>query len=115
MKAAGVIAHAFHPLLFRPLLFRHWFVHPGWFIGFGLLVWLAMVALVAVLVIVLVRRDRRPSSGVQPPRSPSLGILEERYARGEISREEFIERRQVLTGSGPDDSTAPIPPPPGPS
>jgi Short C-terminal domain len=26
-------------------------------------------------------------------------LLEERYARGEISREEFLERRTVLGGS----------------
>jgi putative membrane protein len=112
-----VIAHVVPALLFRAFLFRHWFVHPGWFVGFGILVWLIQAALiigVVVLFVLLLRRDRHvPTPG--PPRPPSLGILEERYARGEISREEFIERRQVLTGWGPDDSTTPMPPTSSPS
>jgi putative membrane protein len=33
---------------------------------------------------------------------PAVRLLEERYARGEISREEFLERRAVLEGSSPD-------------
>ena len=96
-----VVPH--HPAVFRPVLFHHWFFHPGWFVGFGLLAWLAQLALFAaliVLVVMLLRRDRHrlAASGSGPPRSPSLAILEERYARGEITREEFLERRRVLTG-----------------
>jgi phage shock protein C len=34
--------------------------------------------------------------GAQP--TPAIRIAEERYARGEISREEFVERRAVLGG-----------------
>ena len=30
--------------------------------------------------------------------SSAIGIAEERYARGEITREEFMERREVLRG-----------------
>jgi len=33
---------------------------------------------------------------------PAVRLLEERYARGEISREEFLERRAVLEGASPD-------------
>ena len=33
---------------------------------------------------------------------PVVRLLEERYARGEISREEFLERRAVLEGASPD-------------
>jgi putative membrane protein len=108
-----MIAPLMHYTLFRPFLFRHWFVHPAWFVGLAALLWLIMIAALAVLVIVLVRRDRRPPASIAPPRPPSLGILEERYARGEISREEFIERRQVLTAGGPGDPTTPMPPAPG--
>jgi putative membrane protein len=30
---------------------------------------------------------------------PAIRLLEERYARGEITREEFLERRGVLEGT----------------
>lgn len=62
-------------------------------------VWALMWALVmvvfwtaVVLVIVSVLRHRGPRT----PHSSAVRILEERYARGEISREEFLERRAVL-------------------
>ena len=106
-----VVPH--HQVVFRPLLFHHFFIHPGWFLGFGILAWLAQLALFGVLValvLMMLRRDRhRHAADGGPPRSPSLAILEERYARGEISREEFLERRHVLTGWAPG---GPAPPPP---
>jgi putative membrane protein len=106
-----LVLHPFHP--------RGMFFHPGLFWGFGIFVILAQLALfvgLILLVVALLRRDRRP--GVLPPRPPALGILEERYATGEISRDEFLERRRVLTGTsapsggaGPNDPTEPVPPP----
>ena len=101
----AVVLHPFHV--------RALFFHPGWFWGVGLLVWLAQVAVfvgLLVLVVMLLRRDRHYPGPA--PRPPSLGILEERYARGEISREEFLERRSVLLGrpvasSAPRGSTDP--------
>lgn len=48
----------------------------------------------ALLIWVLWRVANRPSG--HAPKSSALQILEERYARGEISREEFLERRTVL-------------------
>ena len=30
------------------------------------------------------------------PRSPAVELLEERYARGEISREEYLEKKREL-------------------
>lgn len=47
------------------------------------------------LLYLLVRAFRGRGSAA-PPRSPGLEVLEERYARGEITREEFLERRSVL-------------------
>ena len=48
---------------------------------------------VIVLGVLLIGR----SGGSRPARSSTaLTILEERYARGEITRDEFLERRRVL-------------------
>jgi putative membrane protein len=77
---------------------------PGWGIVGGL-VSLAFVVLVVVLVASLIRNR----SGAGPTAASSaIRILEERYARGDISREEFLERRAALTQS----PKAPPPPPP---
>ena len=74
----------------------HWFWGgPGWGVVGGL-VSAAFFALAVVLVASLVRS--RPHPG-PTARSRAIGILEERYARGEISRDEFLQRRAVLTGS----------------
>lgn len=50
----------------------------------------------AVVIIVLVKLIRRAATTPTP--SAGLRILEERYARGEISEQEFLERREVLEG-----------------
>ena len=50
----------------------------------------------AIVIIVLVRLVRRAASNPLP--SAGLRVLEERYARGEISEQEFLERRAVLEG-----------------
>ncbi|MGH2725264.1 MAG: SHOCT domain-containing protein [Actinomycetota bacterium] len=73
-----------------------WF-GPGWGVVAGLLS-VAFWVLVVVIIASFVRS--RPVGG--GGRSPSaLRVLEERYARGEISRKEFAERRQVLLGEAP--------------
>jgi putative membrane protein len=73
------------------------FWHGGfpWFWVLGLLMpvfWIVVIVLLAALF------RRRPPDRVP---SPAQTILEERYARGEISREEFMERRSVLGGGSP--------------
>lgn len=57
---------------------------------FGLLV----VAAVVVGIVFLVRSGSAPSD--RPGRSSALEVLQERFARGEIDREEFEERRRAL-------------------
>ena len=53
--------------------------------------WTAVVLLVTWLV-----RSGRPDAGTPGPRrSEALAILEERFARGEIDREEFEDRRRA--------------------
>jgi putative membrane protein len=56
------------------------------------------VGAVVFLAVLLVRWLLRPRAGepsVQPAKTP-LDILRERFARGEIDKEEFEERRRVL-------------------
>jgi putative membrane protein len=67
---------------------------PGWGLLFGF-AWLAFWVLVIAVVVSLIRN--RPA-GPEPRSVQALAVLEERYARGEIEREEFLERRRVLRG-----------------
>jgi hypothetical protein len=55
---------------------------------------LAFLVLVIVVAAALIRS--RPGSGL-PASSGAIQTLEKRYANGEISRDEFLERRAVLT------------------
>ena len=58
--------------------------------GFMVLAWVVVIAAILVGVWWIVR-NARPTS-----RSGALDILRERYARGEISREEYESRRRDL-------------------
>jgi uncharacterized membrane protein len=59
------------------------------------------VALWIVLIALLVRLVRGMRATVRASAGSAVRLLEERYARGEITREEFLERRTVLGGSSP--------------
>jgi putative membrane protein len=65
----------------------------GLTVGWGL-AGVAFWILLALLILVLVRGLRTAS---RAPARPAVQLLEERYARGEITREDFLERRAVLT------------------
>jgi uncharacterized membrane protein len=52
---------------------------------------------IALIVVLLRALGRRPD--VVGGRS-ALEILDERYVRGEITRDEFLDRRAVLTDTG---------------
>ena len=65
---------------------------------FGPLIMIAFIAAVVAVVVLLIRW-LGGSHGAAPPSSPGrtpLDILKERFARGEIDKEEFEERRRVL-------------------
>jgi putative membrane protein len=65
----------------------------------GLAFWILLVA----LIVLLVRGTRTPA---RDSAGAAVRVLEERYARGEITREDFLERRAVLGGSSPDESAS---------
>lgn len=55
-------------------------------------------AVAVIILIILILRPKRaaPIAYSISPRSPGLSLLEERYARGEIEREEFLQKKQDL-------------------
>lgn len=69
----------------------------GWI--FGPIMMILVIAAVVAAIVLLVRWLGVPGHGpaIHPPsgRAP-LDILKERFARGEIDKEEFEERRKVL-------------------
>jgi len=77
----------------------------GWILGWIMM--LAVLGLIVVGIVLLVRglSGRRDSDQTKYPQGPppggagptsALQILEERYARGEIDREEFLKRKADL-------------------
>lgn len=74
--------------------------HGGWLgMLFAPLFIILVLAIVIAVAILLVRSLGGPWQGAAPPppsRTP-LDILQERFARGEIDKEEYEERRRVLS------------------
>ncbi len=68
-----------------------WMGSMGGFMGFGWIV--ILIAIVAVVWLLM----RGPfAGGAQTERRSALDILKERYARGEIGREEFEQKKRDL-------------------
>jgi putative membrane protein len=75
--------------------------HMMWGFGmiFGPLFFILILALVIVVAVLLVRGLAGPWQGAShpvPPGRTPLDILKERFARGEIDKDEFEERRRTL-------------------
>ncbi len=82
-----------------------WHMHDwgmGWGMGWGggmILGPLLTIGLIILLVALIVPFVRSIGSGKSAPRTPGArDILDERYARGEIDREEYLRRRQDIAG-----------------
>jgi putative membrane protein len=78
-----------------------WSSHGGHWTGWWALAWVCWMLIIwggiAGLAVFAVRRWRR----WRPPAGSPEDILAERYARGEISTEEYQERLDVLRGHKP--------------
>jgi putative membrane protein len=72
----------------------------GWFWPFHFIIPLLFLALIIMAVALAVRYAA--GWGDHPPRlerrSPGLYVLEERYARGEINRDEYLEKKRDISG-----------------
>ena len=109
-----------------------WWWGTGWGWVGGLVSAAFWIAIIVVAVILLRRELPYLHAGYRQGSSQALRLLEERYARGEIDRDEFLHRREVLlqgsqgsvspppggtsSGSGagePTEKLPPAPPPPG--
>lgn len=73
----------------------------GWGMGFGMISMVLFWVLVILGIVILVKWIAAGSSsgGTGVPREKTaLDILKERYARGEIDREEFEQKKKDLAG-----------------
>lgn len=62
----------------------------------GHILWFVIIVALIIFALRLIR-GRGPRRWSPMMRNPSLDILAERYARGEISKEEYEERKKVLS------------------
>jgi putative membrane protein len=81
-------------------MFTHGFGF-GWMIFGGLVslaFWVALIVLIVFAIRALVRSGSRPSvESVGSPANRALDILKERYARGEITKDQYDSMRHDLT------------------
>jgi len=68
--------------------------------GFGMILWLVILVAVSWAVVWFVcsmpyAANRQPP---MEPRSSGREVLEERYARGDISREEYLQKKGDIVG-----------------
>jgi putative membrane protein len=70
----------------------------GWGgMAFGHLLWWVLIA-VGIVALLRWTFGHGPHRRAPAPKDSALAVLRERYARGEIDRDEFEDRRRVLGG-----------------
>jgi putative membrane protein len=79
------------PWRYGPMWDGHW----GWML-IGPLMMILLVAAVVVLAVLAVRWIAGSGQPPPPASRTAMDILKERFARGEIDRAEFEERRRLL-------------------
>ena len=67
--------------------------------AFHMVFWVVLLIAVIVAIVWLVRTMAPAGTrGSAAPRSAGLSLLDERYARGEINRDEYLQKRGDLLG-----------------
>ena len=56
------------------------------------------IVIASIVWLVSARMHRANSPRLLARRSPGLEVLEERYARGEINRDEYLQKKQDILG-----------------
>jgi putative membrane protein len=65
--------------------------------GFGgIFMWVLLVVIIGLVVYLIVRNQKKVSSGAHHESVTPLDIVKKRYARGEISKEEFEQLKKDL-------------------
>ncbi len=93
------------PTLAQTQVDRTNYWHPGWDWGWGHMIFGSLMMILfwggIILAIVFAVRwiGSNPSHGAGPipPGKRALNILQERFARGEIDKEDFEERKRLLS------------------
>ncbi len=74
-----------------------WADHGGWWMGIGIIHMLLFWGLIILAIVALVKWLSGKSPIAERPRDKTaLEILQDRYARGEIDREEYEQKRADL-------------------
>lgn len=79
---------------------RNPFGPDGWFTGHSILgmLWAFFFVLLILLLLVIVLRVLASKRGANKDKKDSLEFLERKFARGEISTEDYHRMRNVLNG-----------------
>jgi putative membrane protein len=68
----------------------------GWFGPWGMILFWVLMILVIVLLIRRIRTSKGSGREAGPPAESALEILKKRYARGEVNKEEYLEKKKDL-------------------
>jgi putative membrane protein len=69
-------------------------MHWGWGMGFG---WLLGIVVLVVIIWVVTKGINAGQNPAPTEKKSALDVLKERYARGEINKEEFEEKKKVIS------------------
>lgn len=76
-------------------------MYGGYGYGYGaihMVFWAVVLIAVVGAIVYFVRTMAPGMRGSSAPRSAGLSVLEERYARGEINRDEYLQKKGDLLG-----------------
>jgi len=64
--------------------------------GGGWLIWIVLIGMVIWVVYTIVNKNQQQSTTTSPQEKDAIEILKERYAKGDISKEEYESKKRDL-------------------